>query len=143
MSSLIIIIAMFALLWVLLIRPQRAKQQQQQKMLSNVEPGDEILTVGGLYGIVQELDEDDDLIVEIAEGIHVRVARRAIATVVKPDDEDVDEEEDVDDDADALDGEADLDDGEETVAEGEAEVKSEVESVNSEPAAPAAADERS
>jgi preprotein translocase subunit YajC len=130
-SSLIIIIAMFGLLWVLLIRPQRAKQQQQQKMLSAVEPGDEILTVGGLYGIVQELDEDDDLIVEIAEGIHVRVARRAVATVVKPEDED------------ALDGEADLDDGEETVGEGEAEVKSEVESVNSEPAAPAAADERS
>ncbi len=92
MSSLIIIIAMFALLWVLLIRPQRAKQQQQQQMLSTVEPGDEILTVGGLYGIVQELDEDDDLIVEIAEGIHVRVARRAVATVVKPDDEDADEE---------------------------------------------------
>jgi preprotein translocase subunit YajC len=134
-SSLIIIIAMFALLWVLLIRPQRAKQQQQQKMLSNVEPGDEILTVGGLYGIVQEIDEDEDLIVEIAEGIHVRVARRAVATVVKPDDEEADE--------DALDGEADLDDGEETVDEGEAEVKGEVESVNSEPAAPAAADERS
>jgi preprotein translocase subunit YajC len=138
-SSLIIIIAMFGLLWVLLIRPQRAKQQQQQKMLSAVEPGDEILTVGGLYGIVQELDEDDDLIVEIAEGIHVRVARRAVATVVKPDDEDADE----DADEEALDGEADLHDGEEAVDEGEAEVKSEVESVNSEPAAPAAADERS
>lgn len=135
MSSLIIIIAMFGLLWVLLIRPQRAKQQQQQHMLSAVEPGDEILTVGGLYGIVQELDEDDDLIVEIAEGIHVRVARRAVATVVKPDDEDADDE--------ALDGEADLHDGEETEDEGEAEVKGEVESVNSEPAAPAAADERS
>ncbi len=135
MSSLIIIIAMFALLWVLLIRPQRSKQQQQQKMLAGVEPGDEILTVGGLYGIVQELDEDDDLIVEIAEGIHVRVARRAVATVVKPEDEDADEG--------ALDEEADLDDGEEAVDEGEAEVKSEVDSVNSEPAANATADERS
>jgi len=134
-SSLIIIIAMFALLWVLLIRPQRAKQQQQQRMLSSVEPGDEILTVGGLFGIVQEIDEDDDLVVEIAEGIHVRVARRAVATVVKPDDEDADE--------DTLDGEAELDDGEETVAEGEAEVKGEVESVHSETAAPAAGKERS
>jgi len=133
--SLIIIIAMFALLWVLLIRPQRAKQQQQQRMLSTVEPGDEILTVGGLYGILQEIDEDDDLIVEIAEGIHVRMARRAVATVVKPDDEDVDE--------DTLDGEAELDDGEETVDEGEPEVKSEVESVNAEAAASATAEERS
>lgn len=134
MPSLIIIIAMFALLWVLLIRPQRAKQQQQQRMLSTVEPGDEILTVGGLYGIVQEIDEDDDLIVEIAEGIHVRVARRAVATVVKPDDDAAE---------DTLDGEAELDDGEETMDEGEPEVESEVESVHSEAAAPATAEERS
>ncbi len=136
MSSLFIIVAMFALLWVLLIRPQRAKQQQQQRMLSSVEPGDEILTVGGLYGIVQELDEDEDLVVEIAEGIHVRVARRAVATVVKPDDDDEADGETLDDDA-------ELDDGEETVAEGEAEVEGEVESVNTETAARTTAEERS
>ncbi len=79
---------MFALLWVLLIRPQRRRQQAQQQLLSSVEPGDEVLTVGGLYGIVQELDEENDLIVEIAEGIRVRIARRAVAGVVKPDEED-------------------------------------------------------
>ena len=73
----------------LIIRPQRAKQQKQRELLSSVEPGDEILTVGGIYGIVQEIEDEEDgedLIVEIAEGIHVRVARRAVATVVKPDD---------------------------------------------------------
>ena len=51
-------------------------------MLNAVEPGDEILTVGGIYGIVQELEDEEeggDLVVEIAEGIHVRVARRAVA----------------------------------------------------------------
>ena len=46
-----------------------------------------MLTVGGIYGIVHEIDEEDDLIVEIAEGIRVRVARRAVAGVVKPEDE--------------------------------------------------------
>jgi len=91
--SLIIILAMFVLLWVLLIRPQRARQQKQQHMLSSIEVGDEILTVGGLYGIVEEIDEEDDLVVEIAEGIHVRIARRAVGTVVKPDDDEDDEEE--------------------------------------------------
>ena len=99
MGSLIIIVAMFALLWVLMIRPQRAKQQQQKRMLEAVAPGDEILTVGGLYGIVQEFDEEGDLIVEIAEGIHIRIARRAVATVVKPDE----------DDEDVVDGEAEPD----------------------------------
>ena len=90
-GTLILLAAMFALLWVLLIRPQRRKQMEQQHLLSGIEPGDEVLTVGGIYGIVHEIDEEDDLIVEIAEGIRVRVARRAVAGVVKPEDE-VDED---------------------------------------------------
>lgn len=99
MPSIIIIVAMFALLWVLMIRPQRAKQRQQQRMLEAIAIGDEILTVGGLYGIVQEIDEDEDLVVEIAESIHVRIARRAVAAVVKPDEvEDAEIEEDLDGD---------------------------------------------
>jgi preprotein translocase subunit YajC len=100
LASLILLLAMFVLLWVLLIRPQRQKQLKQQQLLSSVEPGDEVLTVGGLYGIVRDIDEEDDLIVEIAEGIQVRIARRAVGGVVKPDedDEDVDElDEDAED----------------------------------------------
>ena len=109
MATLILLAAMFVLLWVLLIRPQRQRQQKHQSLLSAVEPGDEILTVGGLYGIVQEIDDEDDLVVEVAEGIHVRIARRALAAVVKPrtrptrrepmrpDDEVLDEEELVND----------------------------------------------
>ena len=99
MASLILLLAMFVLLWVLLIRPQRRRQLKQQQLLTNIEPGDEILTVGGLYGIVRDIDEEDDLIVEIAEGIQVRIARRAVGGVVKPDeseDEAVDEPEDED-----------------------------------------------
>jgi preprotein translocase subunit YajC len=83
-ASLILIVAMFVLLWVLLIRPQRQRQQQQHRMIESIDIGDEILTVGGIYGIVEEFDEEDDLVVEIAEGIRVRVARRAVAAVVKP-----------------------------------------------------------
>jgi preprotein translocase subunit YajC len=86
-GSLIIIVALFALLWLLLIRPQRKRQTEQQNLLSSIELGDEVLTVGGLYGIVREIDEEDDLIVEIAEGIQVRIARRAVGGVVKPESE--------------------------------------------------------
>ena len=87
MAQLILLLAMLVLLWALLIRPQRSRQRQQQELVSNIEPGDEILTVGGLYGIVQEIDEDDDLIVEVADAVHVRIARRAVAGVEKPDSE--------------------------------------------------------
>ncbi|HET7647982.1 MAG TPA: preprotein translocase subunit YajC [Gaiellaceae bacterium] len=95
-GTLILLAAMFALLWVLLIRPQKRKQAEQQQLLASIEPGDEVLTVGGIYGIVQEIDEDDELIVEIAEGIRVRIARRAIAGVEKPDDEPDEADEDDD-----------------------------------------------
>lgn len=121
MGSLIIIIAMFVLLWVLLIRPQRARQRQQQEMLSRIDPGDEVLTHGGIYGIVQEFDENDDLIVEIAEGINVRMARRSVAAVVKPEEEEAEEGED------ALDEEPErtgLDAGEEAVKNEEETVRS-------------------
>jgi preprotein translocase subunit YajC len=105
-GTLILLAAMFALLWVLLIRPQRRKQMEQQQLLASIEPGDEVLTVGGIYGIVTEIDEEDDLIVEIAEGIRVRVARRAAAGVVKPEDE---ADEDEEDDVEALDAPEDED----------------------------------
>jgi preprotein translocase subunit YajC len=117
LATLILLAAMFVLLWVLLIRPQRQRQQKQQSLLSSVAPGDEILTVGGLYGIVQEIDDEDDLVVEVAEGIHVRIARRAIAAVVKPDEADEDDETD----GEVPDEEEPVNDSEEIVSEGPAE----------------------
>jgi len=117
LATLILLAAMFVLLWVLLIRPQRQRQQKHQSLLSSVEPGDEILTVGGLYGIVQEIDDEDDLVVEIAEGIHVRIARRALAAVVKPEEADEDDETD----GEVLDEEELVNDSEEIVSEGPAE----------------------
>lgn len=149
MQGLLIIVALFGLMWFLMIRPQRAKAQAQQRMLGTVAPGDEILTVGGLYGIVQELEPEEDggdLIVEIADGIHVRVARRALSTVVKPEDEDEDEdgdESDEDDDADdddVVDGEAEPLDEAAALPAGVEEVNGEQETVNpgvaDEPASP-------
>ena len=121
MAQLILLLAMLVLLWALLIRPQRARQRQQQEVLSAVEPGDEIITVGGLYGIVQEIDEEDDLIVEVADAVHVRIARRAVAGVVKPDEAEEDEEspeEAAEHDADHDEGSAEaFDEGSETDSE--------------------------
>ncbi len=138
MPGILIIVALFALLWFLMIRPQRAKAQQQQRMLGTVAPGDEILTVGGIYGIVQELEPEEDggdLIVEIADGIHVRVARRGLATVVKPD-EDEEENAVAVDDEDIVDGEAEPVTDDPELPAGVEEVNDEQETVN-----PGAADD--
>ena len=90
MQFLIVIIVLLALMWLLFIRPQKRRQLAQQQMLEEIEPGAEILTAGGLYGTVKAVDEDE-LTLEIAPGIDVRLARRAVAGVIPPD-EPVDEE---------------------------------------------------
>jgi preprotein translocase subunit YajC len=77
----IFILLLLLALWLLLIRPAQRRQKQQQALLASVELGDEIVTAGGLYGTVTRL-EDDEVRAEIAPGIEVRIARRAIAGVV-------------------------------------------------------------
>ena len=86
-----IIIIAFLLLYLIVVRPQKRRQTQQQQMISELRVGDEVLTAGGIYGTVSQLDEDM-VIVEIAPETEVRVARRAIAGVTRdPDDEETDE----------------------------------------------------
>ena len=73
-----IIIIAFLLLYLLFVRPQKTRQNEQQQMISELRVGDEVLTVGGIYGTVSQLDEDL-VTVEIAPETEVRVAPRAIA----------------------------------------------------------------
>jgi preprotein translocase subunit YajC len=89
--GLLVIVALFILFWLLLIRPQRRRQQAQEEMIANLRVGDEIVTAGGLYGNITAI-EGDDVYVEIADGIEVRVARRAVAGVMPDEDEDEEDE---------------------------------------------------
>jgi preprotein translocase subunit YajC len=83
-SAYIFILVLLALMWFLLIRPQRRRQAEAQRMLSSIAVGKEIVTAGGLYGTVTGV-EDDEVHVRIADGVEVRVAKRAIAAVVSED----------------------------------------------------------
>ena len=90
MSAYIFILALLALMWFMLIRPQRRRQQDAQRMLETIGVGKEIVTAGGLYGTVTAM-EDDEVRVEIADGVEVRVAKRAVAGVVSEDENDPEE----------------------------------------------------
>jgi len=83
MSSLgfLLIIVAFAFLYFVLIRPQKRRQLESQRMLSELQVGDEVVTAGGLYGRIVEL-LDDAVVAEIAPGVRVKVARRAIGAVI-------------------------------------------------------------
>ena len=79
----IVLLAMFAFLYFLMIRPQRAQQRKHGEMLSALKPGDEVVTSGGIYGEVVQLDEQR-VMLEIDDDVRIAVARRAIASVVPP-----------------------------------------------------------
>jgi preprotein translocase subunit YajC len=81
----LIIIVAFAFLWFVLIRPQKKRQVEAARMLNSVNVGDEVLTAGGIYGEVTEL-QDEALMVRIAPELEVRVARKAIGAVIPRED---------------------------------------------------------
>lgn len=91
MSLLLLLVLLFAVMWFVAIRPQRKRQSAQQQMLDAMAPGDEVLTVAGIYGTLRSVD-GDDVIVEIAPGVEIRATRRAIATVfTEPETDELDE----------------------------------------------------
>lgn len=75
---------MFAAMWFLIIAPQRKKQKQHAKMLSELESGDEIVTAGGIYGEITA-KKDDRFVVRIAEGVKVEIAKSFVSDVVRKD----------------------------------------------------------
>ena len=90
MQFLIIMVLMLGVMYVLMIRPQRQRQAQQQAMIDGCGVGDDVLTTGGIYGTVTQTD-GDDIVVEIANGVTVHMTRRGIAAVLPPEDEEVEE----------------------------------------------------
>ncbi len=81
MPQYIFILVLLALIWFMLIRPQRRRQQAAQRTLETIAVGKEIVTAGGLYGTVTAVD-GDEVRVEVADGVEVRIAKRAVAGVV-------------------------------------------------------------
>jgi preprotein translocase subunit YajC len=98
---LIAIVALFALLWLLVLRPQRTRRMQQLRMQDTLHVGDEVITAGGIRGYVRQLDEEV-LKVEIAPNVEVRLDRRAVAAVVPQESEEPEEEPEEPEDAEEL-----------------------------------------
>jgi preprotein translocase subunit YajC len=76
------LILIFIIFYFLLIRPQQKKQKEAQKMLSEIQKGDKVITTGGIHGIVANIKEDI-ISVKIAENVKIDVSRSCIAVVKK------------------------------------------------------------
>ncbi len=101
MPVLIILALVLGVMYVVMIRPQRQRQTQQQRTLENAGVGDDIVTTGGIYATITRVD-GDDVAVEIAKGVEVHMTRRGIAAVLPPEDEEEDEEPSEDGDEEAV-----------------------------------------
>lgn len=81
-QSIIPLILIFAIMYFLLIRPQQKKVKEHQAMVAAVRRGDQVITQGGLIGKVTKVKDDNEIEVEIASGVNVRVVKSTITTVV-------------------------------------------------------------
>lgn len=77
-SALFILVLLVVVFYFLLYRPQRRRMRQHQDLVTTLSPGDQIVTIGGIKGYVK-LIEGDELEIEIADGVVIRVVKQAIA----------------------------------------------------------------
>ena len=75
------IVAIFAILYFLMIRPQQKRVKQHQDMVKNLRRGDSVVTNGGTVGKVTKLVDDDQIEIEIADGVRVRQMRSMVSEV--------------------------------------------------------------
>ncbi|WP_170839525.1 preprotein translocase subunit YajC [Micromonospora halophytica] len=81
LTPIIMIALLFGVMYFMMIRPQQKRRREAEAMQKALAPGDEVVTIGGLYGTVTGVD-DDTVLLEVAPGVQTRYARPAIARVV-------------------------------------------------------------
>ena len=82
MGGFLILIVLFGAVWLLFVLPARRRRSSHAAMQDSIEPGDEIITAGGLHGTVRGL-EDSTLQLEIAPGVVATLDKRAVAAVAR------------------------------------------------------------
>lgn len=82
LGSFLPLILIFAIMYFLLIRPQQKKMKEHKAMVEALRRGDQVVTQGGLIGKVAKVKDDNEVEVELAEGVKVRVVRATIAQVL-------------------------------------------------------------
>ena len=79
--SLLPFVAIFVIMYFLILRPQQKKVKQHQELVKNVRRGDTVVTTGGLVGKITKVVDEDQIEVEIADGVRVRQLRQMISDV--------------------------------------------------------------
>lgn len=79
------LLLLFLLFYLFLIRPELKKAKKHQAMLDGLKKGDKILTRGGLYGVINKIENDNDLLVDIADGTTVVINKMGVMSLANED----------------------------------------------------------
>ena len=79
---LLYMVALFALLWFIMIRPQQQQRKQHAQMVADLKVNDRIMTAGGIYGTVTKVKEDS-FIVKIADNVSIELSRNFVGNQIK------------------------------------------------------------
>jgi preprotein translocase subunit YajC len=84
-SGLLMIVAMVAIMYLFMIRPQQKRQKEIQNFRNSITVGQAVVTAGGIYGVVKQIDENDNtLMIEIANGVRIKVDRNSVYAQAQP-----------------------------------------------------------
>jgi len=81
-TLIIYVVAFIAIFYFMAIRPQQRQRKAHQSLLSTLKKGDTIVTAAGIYGKVKKV-EDNVVVVEVAKGVNMKIARRAVAEIIR------------------------------------------------------------
>ena len=70
---------MILIFWLFMIRPQAKKQKQQKEFLTKIQKGDKIVTIAGIHGTVNKINDDGTMIIEISPGSYIKIEKSAIS----------------------------------------------------------------
>lgn len=80
-TFIIFLVIIGVIFYFFMIRPQRTRQNQRQKLLNELKPGDRVITIGGVYGQIESIDEQS-VVLKVEDGGKIRFSRQSIATIL-------------------------------------------------------------
>ena len=84
-SGLLMIVAFFFFFYIFMIRPQQKRQKEIQNFRNSLTVGQAVVTAGGIYGVVKQIDENDNtLMIEVANGVRIKVDRNSVYAQAQP-----------------------------------------------------------
>ena len=80
MQQLLIVLIFFGVMYTIMVRPQQKKAKERKEMLEDMRPGDEVITVGGIYATIASV-EGEKVVLEVAEGVNMTFTKNAIGNI--------------------------------------------------------------